>query len=245
MPAPPRLSLCLPSSNRAVCFKEVLEGALLEAATCPPGTVEVLVCLDSSTEEMTQLLARLQEHHPELRVFWNPEPLGPDRNALRCVEAASGEYLWILKENDQWLAGCLARVWRELDAGADVCLCLAQSWEDSPEAQIPSLYLSPDPPLIWHLDQREDLVRYFNTCAHTTGAFAFLGSVILRRAALLVHWESIQGGVGTGYVHLWGILDLLRRPACLHYIPQALVRCSAREGDSDRLGDWIREMRIW
>ena len=71
MSARPRLSLCIPTWNRGRYLQGALESGLREAAGQPPGTVEVLVCDNASTDETAEVISRIQAAHPELCAYRN------------------------------------------------------------------------------------------------------------------------------------------------------------------------------
>ena len=252
MSARPRLSLCIPTWNRGRYLQGALESGLREAAGQPPGTVEVLVCDNASTDETAEVISRIQAAHPELCAYRNPENIGFDRNYLRCVEEARGEFVWIMGDDDEWLPGSLARVLRELDAGADACLCLAEACDlDLRPITVLQWYLGSDPPQIWQLNNREDLIRYFNSCAYSAGAFGFISVSIFSRDRFLQNRESLKRADQTGYVHVWGMLEYLRQPLFLHYVPEALVRNRLSDSHADSMattdlyGRWMNDLRTW
>lgn len=224
MPATPRLSLCIPTYNRAQFVEGAVLSGLREAALQTVGSVEVLVCDNASTDETPEVLARIQMEYPELRVVRNPENLGFDLNYLKCVEEARGEYLWILGDDDLWMPGSLAKMLHELDAGADACLCLAEACdlELNPVVVLP-WFLDSEPPRVWSLEGREDLIRYFNACARNAGMFAFISVSVFRRERFHRAWETINRKVA-GYPHLVGMAAFLKEPTRLHYLAEPLIQ---------------------
>ena len=252
MPARPRLSLCIPTYNRADFCRGALESGLREVATQPPGTVEFLVCDNASTDQTWAMITALQAEHPELRALRNSENLGFDLNYFRCVEEARGEFVWILGDDDVWLPGSITQVLGELDAGADACLCLSEACDlDMKPVVVLPWYLEENPPEVWHLEDREDLIRYFNACARTAGVFAFISVAIFRRDRFLEKRESLQQAVGMGYPHLWGMMEFLRQPTELHYIPQALIQNrmsdlhSVSYANTNLYGRWMQDLMSW
>jgi abequosyltransferase len=253
MPARPSLSLCIPTYNRAAYLGDALESGLAETASQPRGTVEILVCDNASTDETPQVIARIKAAHPELRTYRNDENIGFDRNYLRCMEKARGKYVWFIGDDDVWSPGSIARVLCEIEAGADACLCLAEACDSDlkPFIVLP-WYMDQDPPKIWCLDNRTDLIRYFNACARNAGAFAFISVAIFRRDRFLAKQESLgQVKMDMGYVHLWGMMEFLRRPSRLHYIPEPLVRNRMSDALDDSywaknlFGRWMHDLRGW
>lgn len=252
MPARPRLSLCIPTYNRAEFLEAAVLSGLGEAAGQAPGTVEVLVCDNASSDATAELMARLQAAHPDLRCLRSESNQGFDLNYLRCVEEARGEFVWVLGDDDEWLCGSAQRVLDELAAGADACLCLSQACDlNLNPVAVLSWYLDPAPPRVWSLRDRGDLVRYFDACARNAGAFAFISVGILRRERFLQERELLGRAVGSGYVHLWGMMAYLRRPLTLHYIPEALVRNRMSDlhagsfANADLFGRWKYDLMNW
>ncbi len=97
----PRLSLCVPTYNRAGYLEGALRSGLREAAGQPLGTVEVLVCDNGSSDATPELIARLQAAHPErLRAHRHPENLGFDRNYLSCLNYVRCEFVWFMDDFD-------------------------------------------------------------------------------------------------------------------------------------------------
>lgn len=252
MPPRPRLSLCIPTYNRATFLEGAIQSGLEEAKKQAPGIVEVLVCDNASSDETPDLISRIQTAHPELRAFRNSKNLGFDLNYLRCVEEARGEFVWVMGDDDVWNPGCVSRVLGELEAGADACLCLAEACdlELKPTIVLP-WYLDPNPPTVWHLESRKDLIRYFNACARNAGVFAFISVAIFRRDRFLLHRESLQEAIGSCYVHLWGMMAFLRQPALLRYIPECLVQARMSDAHSDSYasanlyGRWMLDLHAW
>jgi len=252
MSARPRLSLCVPTCNRSSYIESVLLAGLQRASRQPPGTVEVLVCDNASTDGTPGLLARIQSQHPELRVFLNSENLGFDGNYLRCVQEARGEFVWVMGDDDDWKPDAVERMLQELDLGADACLCLSQACDlEMKEVTVLKWYLDPDPPTEWRLEGRGDLIRYFDSCAYNAAAFAFICVAVFRRDRFLAALESVRWASGDSYVHLWGMMAFFRQPLVLRYIPEVLVRnrISDLHPTSSAFGNlygrWMQDLKAW
>lgn len=253
MPPGPRLSLCIPTYNRAPYLEGAIASGLREAASQPPGSVEVIVCDNASSDETPKVIARLRASNPGLLACRNSRNLGFDQNYLRCLQEAKGEFVWIMGDDDVWSPGSVARVMAEIEAGMDACLCLAEACDRNlnPLAILP-WYMDPDPPTVWNLDGREDLIRYFNGCARNAGVFAFISVAIFRRERFLERLAELsQVKMDMGYVHLWGMMEFLRQPTRLHYVPEPLVRNRMSDAHEDSYwsqnlyGRWMHDLRGW
>ena len=101
-----RLSICIPTYNRARFIGEALNSVFSQAS----GEVEVVVCDNASTDDTQQIVAERFRGHPHVRYFRWERNMGADRNFLKVVEEASGEYCWLLGSDDIIEPGAIAHV---------------------------------------------------------------------------------------------------------------------------------------
>lgn len=109
MSSVPKLSICIPTYNRA----HLLESALLSLEPQilrVEGRVEVIVCDNHSQDETPEVVRDAQGRWP-FRYYRNKENLGAARNAVRLItELAEGEFLWMLGDDDIVRPDGVARV---------------------------------------------------------------------------------------------------------------------------------------
>lgn len=254
MPGRPKLSLCIPTWNRGKFLEGALLSGLKEAASQPLGCVEVLVSDNYSDDNTQEITANVKSIYPELRILRNAENLGFDLNYLTCIKEARGEFVWVMGDDDIWLPGSVAAVLRELKAGADACLFLAQSCdlELNPLYTLP-FYQDPTPPRVMRLDSRDSLIAYFNSCCRNAGVFSCISMSVFNRDRFLLNQDSIKDGVAVGYTHLLGMMKFLRKPTKLHYISRPLIRnrffnhgeTYGYHGESYLFGRWMWDLRAW
>ena len=99
------LSICIPTYNRIRYLKELLP-AILDQADAE--SVEVVVSDNASTDGTADYLRSLL--NPCLRWWTNETNIGGDRNFLKCVAEAKGEYVWLFGDDDIMPAGAVGRV---------------------------------------------------------------------------------------------------------------------------------------
>jgi abequosyltransferase len=61
--------------------------------------VEICVSDNASKDDTQAVISRYQTSHPIVYYRW-PENMGADRNFLKCVEIASGDYCWLMGSDD-------------------------------------------------------------------------------------------------------------------------------------------------
>ena len=101
------LSICIPTYNRLPFLKELLP-AILRQVDAGRDEVEVVVSDNASTDDTADYLRSLL--NPCLRWWTNETNIGGDRNFLKCVAEARGEYVWLFGDDDIMPAGAVDMV---------------------------------------------------------------------------------------------------------------------------------------
>ena len=91
-----RLSVCIATLNRAPLLERMLDSIVSQAGE----EVEVVVVDGASTDDTPRVVADVQRRFPRLRCLRLAEKGGVDRDYDRTVELASGEYCWLLSDDD-------------------------------------------------------------------------------------------------------------------------------------------------
>lgn len=90
----PRVSICIPTYNRADMVGLAIESALKQSYR----DIEVVVVDNASSDAIEEVV--LSYHDPRLRFVKNEENLGLFGNFNRCIEVSRGEFLHILHSDD-------------------------------------------------------------------------------------------------------------------------------------------------
>lgn len=102
----PLLSICIPTYNRCQLLDELLDMILPQAERFLD--VEVCVSDNHSSDDTT---AHLQARQSSILRYWTNEiNIGGDRNFLKCIAEARGEYVWLVGDDDIIPAGAIASV---------------------------------------------------------------------------------------------------------------------------------------
>jgi glycosyltransferase involved in cell wall biosynthesis len=102
--AVPRVTIGIPTYNRAAALRHALASALAQTAS----GIEVVVSDNASTDETLAVCEEFARSNPQLRILRAPSNAGPTRNFERVLEAAAGEYFMWLGDDDWLDPGCVA-----------------------------------------------------------------------------------------------------------------------------------------
>ena len=94
-----RLSICIPTYNRAQFLAPLFDSIVDQTGySCE---IEVVVSDNASTDDTPELIEQYRDRLPNLVYRRAPENMGADRNFLKAVELASGQYCWLMGSDDR------------------------------------------------------------------------------------------------------------------------------------------------
>lgn len=93
-----RISICIPTYNRAVQLGSCLQSIILNK---PDPTLDFEVCVsDNFSTDKTEEVVRHAQASINIKYQKNPGNLGIPQNFLNVVAMASGEFVWLLGDDD-------------------------------------------------------------------------------------------------------------------------------------------------
>lgn len=213
----PRLSICIATLNRAAFLGETLESIAAQASE----SIE-LVILDGGSKDATPtIIETYGRRFSRFKYIRQEFPGGVDQDFNRAVEEASGDYCWLMSDDDLLKPGAIQEVLKRLLLDPDLVVVNA-------EVRDPNLF---------HLLRermmplKEDLLLGPESRAELFAAAAdylsFIGGVVIRRSL----WNSRdrQRYFGTLFVHV-GVIFQAPLPAKAILLADPLI--SIRYGNA-------------
>lgn len=122
----PKLSICIPTYNRATYLATLLTD-LEDVVAQIPFEVEIIVSDNASTDNTQEVLAEAQHRLP-LLALCQPENLGVIRNISCTMRAGKGTYLVYLADDDRLKPGALVKAVEQLESNPKASALYAP-WE--------------------------------------------------------------------------------------------------------------------
>lgn len=120
----PRLSIIIPTFNRAWCIRRAVNSALWQSFH----DFELIIVDDGSTDETQDILAEYRDSR--IRILRHDINKGAGAAINTGIRASSGELIAILYSNDEWLPEKMERQIAVLDAaGPDVGIIYGDMWQ--------------------------------------------------------------------------------------------------------------------
>lgn len=101
-----KLSICIPTYNRANYLKETLDSIVAQL----DDEVEIAISDNASTDNTEELVSEYQKKYPNIVYYRSNENKGPDRNYYNVIKIARGEFCWLLGSDDLITADAIQRV---------------------------------------------------------------------------------------------------------------------------------------
>ncbi len=109
-----KLSVCIATYNRAPYLRESLN-ALVDQLS---NEVEIIVADGASTDATPQLMDHFCSRYSQIKYLRLSEKGGVDRDYDLAVEAASGEYCWLLSDDDPITKNAIAKILTSLQTSS-------------------------------------------------------------------------------------------------------------------------------
>lgn len=119
------LTIAIPTYNGAAHLERLLESIFSQAF--PKDEVEVILVDNKSEDETISICKNFQD----VTIFLNDENLGADRNFAKCMELASGDYVWMIGDDDYIIDNSICAVLEKIDKYCPTAIFMNYSIFDS------------------------------------------------------------------------------------------------------------------
>ena len=233
---PIKLSVCIPTYNRATFIGETLESILRQGSE----HIEVVVMDGASTDNTTEVVASYQQRHANLVYHRGQANRGVDRDMAAAVELARGEYCWLMSSDDLIAPGAMEIVLAEIASGADIYFCNVTLCDIQMRPIKSTRYMSPHRQTdVFDFSDRVQFINYLSLATSNNALFCYMSNLVFRREGwLAVGFNSRFDR--TGYAHVYTLLSSVKSRGVVKYVSAPLVW---NRGDNDSFSSQGLEKR--
>lgn len=133
----PILSICIPTWNRAKILSASLDSFREQLTSVDSSEVELFVSDNCSDDETPQVIQSFVDQGLPITYNRNSENVGAARNFIKCMQWASGKYIWLLGDDDLLMPGTIEYVLNQIRYGdyGIIHLCVTPNKDAKPEVQ--------------------------------------------------------------------------------------------------------------
>jgi len=95
-----RLSICIPTYNRAPFLRECLQSIIASRAGHEQ-QVEIVISDNASIDDTTGVVKGIQDSHSNIHYYRNSETIEGNQNIVRVAQLGRGEYVWVFADDDK------------------------------------------------------------------------------------------------------------------------------------------------
>lgn len=214
-----KLSICIPTYNRAKFIKGALESIISQAED----SIEIVIVDGASTDNTIEVVQYYQRRFSRLIYYRGEKNFGVDVDMARSIELARGKYCWMFSDDDLLKPGAIKRILREIESECEIYLC---------NVTVCDLFMRPLRDRYWlskktkdrifNLDDKNELMEYCNKANSIGALFSYMSSIIMCRE------DWIKSGYDydfdkSAYALAASLFSFLKRKCQLKYIRSSLV----------------------
>jgi glycosyltransferase involved in cell wall biosynthesis len=131
-----RLSICIATFNRSKLLRKTLDSLVYQILQIEEETVEVVVGDNCSSDATEQIGRQYAGKYAFIRYLRNDRNIGAERNYYSVVRHASGDFVWMLSDDDFILEGAVVRILRVIQQRPDISYIFVnyRLWSESDHA---------------------------------------------------------------------------------------------------------------
>ncbi|EFM12995.1 glycosyl transferase family 2 [Paenibacillus curdlanolyticus YK9] len=214
----PVLSICIPTYNRASDLLRCLHSIVMQTGDCT--LIEIVVSDNASPDGTQQVLETFAAQHSNcnLRYWRNEENIGAERNIVKLLDEARGDYMLLHGDDDFFHDMTIMPLLHLINTNRSSSVIFIDVLNDN--AQVES---------------GEGLDAFIARASINSG---FLSSVILERA-IYEQMEDKSAFIGTGFNHIYLQLEAIRRKPGFTAINKSMFAYAGNDPAGYNFGEYF------
>lgn len=223
------LAICIPNYNRIEKLKRLLYetvGQITEENLT--GQVQICISDDCSPESPEGMINIVRSRYPQVEILFerNKENRGMDYNFLNSVMMASGEFCWIIGNDDMPAEGGIARVVHLLAGTRDIDILLTpfNLYGGNNELRGTTYPLGEIKERLFDTSIQEQYSELIFSVRHNSGLFGFLSNVVFRRKNWVKYKDRFTDKMNTIFIQMYMNIQTLKDGAVFRYVPDIIIK---------------------
>lgn len=227
-----KISVCIPTYNRSSYLMTILENLNSIEDKDVISAIEICISDNASTDDTEVMVSNwIDKGKINIKYSRNVNNEGADKNYLKAVDLATGEYCWLFGSDDLFVDNAIKSMLERIYLSeSDIYICNRVNCD---------VYMNPTGKQKWlskKIVSREfdfknsnDLVFYFDNSESLGAVFSYLSCIVFKRSC----WVSQvfdDSYLGSAYSHVYYLLGMVKSGCTLFYVDDFLV---LNRGDND------------
>ena len=216
-----KLSICIPTFNRADFLAELLESVVHQYTN----EVEIVISDNASTDNTEIIVREFQKKYARITFNQSKFNIGPDRNFLKAIELASGEYCCLMGSDDLVFTGGLTSILDVINKNQGLSgFSIGRLMYDiSMKKQLSDLDIFP---------MRTETFYKYSTSEEALVELAVYLSFMSGHIFSLHEWRKYATGDDikeyyNGIVHLYIFFNIIKSTSSWGLLSKSIIKCRA------------------
>ena len=214
-----KLSICIPTYNRANFIGQTLENIISQAGD----NVEIVIVDGASSDDTAQVVKGYWKKFKNLIYFRSEKNMGVDRDMAKTIELARGRYCWMFSDDDLLKPRAIQTILKEIESGYEIYLCNITACNLKMSAYKEMSWLSTKTKnRVFNLDKKEEFKFYCDSANSIGALFSYMSAIVLRRQ----EWNIAgfdRDFQGSAYALASSLISFTKRRCRLKYLKDSLV----------------------
>ncbi|SDN50902.1 abequosyltransferase [Desulfonauticus submarinus] len=231
----PLLSICIPTYNRAKFLPDAIESILNQITPDIKDMVEICISDNASTDNTEEIVKEYQGKNICKIVYHkNEENIGADRNYLKVIEIANGEYCWWLGSDDALEDNILEMLLNKIKSTKRDFYMLTQNCYD---INLENRFQCKHHPLLSY--KSDKLLSLDEILTEAVYLIGYISVLIVKKNIFLQPMPQEDKYIGSMYIHTYKILYALNNGNTMYFIREPMVKWRA---DND---SFLEELKVF
>lgn len=226
-----RLSICIPTFNRAAFIGLTLDSIISQASS---QDLEIVVLDGASTDNTESVVQQRASVFDRLRYIRQDTNNGFDRDCNRVVELARGEYCWLMTDDDLFKPGAVKAVLEALRRECSLIVVTSEACDYSMTRVLQRRWLNLDEDRVFGPSEMDGLFTELGD------VLKYVGGIVIRRSIWLEREKESYYGSSFVYV---GVIFQKSLPGEALVIAHPLI--SYRTGNSHEFSPRMFEIMFF
>jgi abequosyltransferase len=216
----PDISFCIPTYNFAKFLTATLDSIIKQADE----NIEIVIVDGGSTDETDEIIQTYQKKFPQLVFFKRDKNCGVDRDIVKTVKLAKGDFCWLFSADDILKPGAINKMreliaiggWNALITNFTIC-----DYHMNPLTKHQIFYPSEDFKADWNIPQQRKM--HLSRAITSTAFFSYISSVVVSRQDWL-DAGPCEEYLGSCWIIAAKVMMMSRRHLSVYYYDGELLR---------------------
>jgi len=228
---PIKLSICIPTFNRGDSISYALDSIARQLEGETNNEIEVVISDNYSTDNTHDIVERYKKIIKNLIYSVNEKNIGADRNFLKAVSMANGEFCMLMGSDDAIEFGAINKILNYIGL-YDIYLLdrVNMSFDMKKILNKNQKFLNAKPGKVYDFKSLRDFKNYYEDCLHIGSLFSYISTIIFNRQM----WNDVithDNLLGSLWVHVSKLNEMQKRGAKMQYIGKPYI-LNRTENDS-------------